>query len=613
MCGIVGWIDYKQDISPLREIVKGMTDRLVHRGPDSEGLWVSSHAILGHRRLIVVDPAGGSQPMLRRNSDNTYIMVYNGELYNTEDLRRKLKLRGYTFLGTSDTEVLLTAYIEWGQSCVDHLNGIFAFACWDEKKQTLFMARDRFGVKPLFFSVKNDSLIFASEIKSILAHPEVKPEVDKEGLAEIFVLGPSRTPGQSAFRAIKELKPAHSMLFSKGKSVIKRYWQLKSETHQDSLEDTVFKTGEILLDSIERQLVADVPVCTFLSGGLDSSAITSVAAKKFQSSQKEQLHTFSIDYVGNDIYFKPSIFQPNADDFWVRRVSENCGTQHHYIKFDTPELVDSLKEALYSRDVPGMADIDSSLWLFCREIKKHAVVALSGECADEVFGGYPWFHKEDALNNKAFPWIGSLNQRLKVVSPELIKIIKPEEYATRRYEETIKEVPVLEGETPIEARRREMFYLNMVWFMGTLLERKDRMSMAHGLEVRVPFCDHRLVEYAWNIPWDFKMLGGREKGLLREALKGVLPEDVLLRKKSPYPKTHNPSYEKALKEQLLDILENSNSPVLPLLNIDEVRELIKAESDYGKPWFGQLMATPQLFAYLILVDLWMREYKVRLV
>lgn len=219
---------------------------------------------------------------------------------------------------------------------------------------------------------------------------------------------------------------------------------------------------------------------------------------------------------------------------------------------------------------------------------------------------------EHLLGAGTFPWSVNVNERKIVMSQDLIHEIGPDEYIYMRYADTLKEVPRLQGETDIEARRREMFYLNFTWFMQTLLDRKDRMSMANGLEVRVPYCDHRLVQYLWNIPWEMKMLNGREKGLLRRALEGILPEDVLYRKKSPYPKTHNPAYEKAVKTWLLEILHDTSSPLLPLVDRDAVVLKINGNSNYGKPWFGQLMAEPQMYAYLIQVDLWLRKYKVQI-
>lgn len=613
MCGIAGWVDLKNDISSKADMVEKMSEALKRRGPDDSGFWTSPNALIAHRRLIVVDPEGGAQPMVRRLSGKTYVLTYNGELYNTLDLRRELEGLGHVFRSNSDTEVLLISYIQWGSSCVERLNGIYAFGIWDDYEKRLFLARDRFGVKPLFYMALGDSLIFGSEQKALLAHPMVRAEVDAEGLSEIFALGPSRTPGHGVYRGMHEIKPAWCMVYDSGGMRRWKYWSLESRPHDDNPLDTVEKLGVLVKDAVIRQLVADVPVCTFLSGGLDSSAITALAAASFKNERNLQLHTYSVDYVDNELYFKPSAFQPNSDAPWVKRMSEEFDTHHHYVTFDTPQVAEALVNAVEAKDLPGMADIDSSLWLFCREIKRNSTVALSGECADEVFGGYPWFHREELLFSDTFPWSANVEERKRVLSGELLSVIKPEEYIRRRYEETLAEVPTLAGESRQAARRREMFYLNLTWFMTTLLDRKDRMSMHHGLEVRVPYCDHRLVQYVWNIPWDLKMFEGREKGLLRKALSGVLPEDVLWRKKSPYPKTHNPAYEQAVKAWLLDILSDPGSPLLPLVNTGALKEMAAGGSDYGKPWFGQLMAGPQMFAYLIQADVWLRRYGVRIV
>jgi len=614
MCGITGWIDWDRDLTLEKAILTAMTETLARRGPDAEGYWLSPRAALGHRRLTVIDPAGGGQPMSRRSGSREYVIVYNGELYNTYDLRRELEARGHFFSGHSDTEVLLTSYIEWGPACLERLNGIFAFAIWNEAEQSLFLARDRMGVKPLFYTERGRCFLFGSELKALLAHPEISPDVDTEGLAEILVLGPARTPGHGVFRGIRELKPGHSLLFDRRGMRIDKYWELESKPHEDDLETTVSKVRHLVIDAIRRQLVSDVPVCTFLSGGVDSSAITAVAAKQYLSEGRETLNTYSIDYVDNDRHFKPGRFQPNSDSDWVQYVSEYLNTSHNSIYFDTPDLVDSLSMAATARDLPGMADIDSSLYLFCREIKKRHTVALSGECADEIFGGYPWYHNPQDLQADTFPWSAKIAAKMKVFAPELVELVKPAEYMARRYRETSAATPPLPGESPREAERRQMFYLNFHWFMQTLLERKDRMSMAAGLEVRVPFCDHRIVEYVWNIPWEMKTCDNIEKGLLRRALQGILPEEVLYRRKSPYPKTHNPGYLAAVRESLLERISDPASPLLDLIDIKHVREMAAAEADaFDRPWFGQLMTGPQLFAYLIQTDIWLREYKVRII
>ncbi len=614
MCGITGWIDWERDLTRHRPTLEAMTDTLTARGPDAAGYWVTPRAALGHRRLIVVDPEGGRQPMTRRYGDRTYVIVYNGELYNTPDLRAELEAHGHTFHGHSDTEALLLAYIQWGPSCVERLNGIFAFGIWEEAEQRLFLARDRLGVKPLFYAHRGRGLLFASELKALLAHPEVEPEIDEEGLAEIFCLGPSRTPGHGVFRGVQEVKPGWSLIHDGSGTKHHRYWRLQSRPHEDDLQTTTAKVRELVVDAVTRQLVSDVPLATLLSGGLDSSAITAIAARRFREEGRGPLHTWSIDYRDNEKHFQASQFQPDADGPWIERVSGHVGTVHHRVVIDTPELVESLVVAAKARDLPGMADVDSSLYLFCKRIKREFTVVLSGECADEIFGGYPWFHDEAALQAETFPWVRMLRERAALLRPEIRARLRPEEYVAQRYIETMAEVDPLPGEEPLEARRRAMFWLNMAWFMATLLDRKDRMSMAASLEARVPFCDHRIVEYVWNIPWSMKMADGREKGILRRAMRGILPDDVIDRKKSPYPKTHNPNYARAVKAWVLQILADPKSPLHQVVDAEAVRELAGQEAPAaGMPWYGQLMGLPQLFAFLGQVETWMRVHKVRIV
>lgn len=614
VCGITGWIDWHQDLTQQVFIVEKMANSLAKRGPDASNVWSSRHLLLGHTRLIVVDPAGGIQPMSIEKNNHTFTIVYNGELYNTEEIRKELLQRGYSFQSYSDTEVLLTAYIEWGENCVMHLNGIFAFAVWDQHREQLFMARDRLGVKPLFYREENESLIFGSEIKAILAHPKVKSEVDREGFQEIFGLGPSRTPGHGVFRGINELRPAHALIYNRNGLKTWRYWNVESKKHHHTLDETAEQVKILVKDAVERQLVADVPVCTFLSGGIDSSAISSFASEYFKKEGRGTLHTYSIDYEHNNQYFKASSFQPDQDAPWIEKMQQYLGSIHHSAIINNDQLANLLEEAVMMRDLPGMADVDSSLLWFCEQMKQDYTVALSGECADEIFGGYPWFYKEELLHGKEFPWMRSQTERQQLLLPHWQKKLDLEGYVRNRYNETISEVPLLGGETQIEARHREMSYLNMIWFMSTLLERKDRMSMGASLEVRVPFADHRIVEYAWNIPWEMKMLNGQEKGILRKALEGVLPNEILYRKKSPYPKTHHQTYMKLVKTKLNDILDNKTSPLLELVSKQRVKDIIDSDgSSFKVPWFGQLMTGPQLIAHLSQINMWLVNYNINII
>ncbi len=613
MCGITGWIDYSGSCENEESIIDNMTECLVNRGPDESGKWVSERAALGHRRLCVIDPEGGKQPMIGRRGNQTYVLIYNGELYNSDQLRSELENRGYFFAGHSDTEVLLKAYMEWKEECLEYLNGIFAFAVWEEHRQSLFLARDRLGVKPLFFSYSGNSFVFCSEIKGILAHPCVEALIDAEGLAEILVMGPSRTPGFGVFRDVDELKPGHFLRLSESGIQISCYWSLVSEPHRDDLDKTAETIYSLLEDAVNRQLVSDVPVATFLSGGLDSTALTAFANSNYKCNNKGVLKTFSVDYHDSERYFQENEFQPNSDTPWIKYVSANLGTQHDNIFLKNQDLVASLGEATRARDLPGMTDIDSSLLLFCREVKKEVKVVLSGECADEIFGGYPWFTRTDEALPYTFPWIRNLPRRLQFVRPELVEKLRPERHLQERYRAALAEVPRLKGENKADEQMRELFYLNITRFMPTLLDRKDRMSMAVGLEARVPFCDHRLVEYAWNIPREMKFYGNMEKGLLRLALNGLVPEKVITRKKSPYPVTHNPQFLKNVRNELLNVLISPDAPVKEIINAHRVKEFAcSREAESAFPWFGQLMGSPQLLAYFIQLNEWMKVYNVKL-
>lgn len=616
MCGICGYISYENNYIKTqareRKLAKMMADTLYNRGPDAEGIWVGEHAVFAHRRLAVIDVERGAQPMKRVSEGYEFTIAYNGELYNTSELRSELEGFGYKFETQSDTEVLLYSYIHYGADCAKRLNGIFAFAVYDSMRQSVFLCRDRFGVKPLFYTMQGKTLIFGSELKAILKYPGIRAELDSDGLCELFAISPARSAGNGVFKGMRELKPGHCMYISRRGVMESPYWQLRSGEHTDSYEDTIEKVRTLVMDSIKRQLVSDVPIATFLSGGLDSSFITAVAATEL-AKENRQLSTYSFDYEGNDKYFKSSSFQPDADSQWVPRMADEFKTEHTYLMCPNDVLVPLLDDALRAKDLPGMADCDSSLLYFCREVKKRHTVVLSGECSDEIFGGYPWFRDAKAFETAAFPWCYDLSMRKDILIDSVRNTLDLDGYSRMRYDESIAETPEYLGDTKEEKRRREISWLNIAWFMTNLLDRKDRMSMASGLEVRVPFCDHRLVEYVWNIPWEMKNRDNISKNVLREAAYGILPEDVRLRKKSPYPKTHNPFYEAAVKARLIGIIEDPNSPILALCDRQKLNGIINGEFDYGKPFFGQLMAGPQFVGFLVQINTLLDEYDVRLV
>ena len=605
MCGIAGQVG--GELRPLLPVFEKMKSVLSRRGPDDNGTAVFEGAVLVHARLSVMDPENGRQPM----SFGGYTMVYNGEIYNTPELKTELRSLGHEFVTRSDTEALLHAYAQWGDKCVERLNGIYAFAVWDEKRRRLFMARDRMGVKPLFYAGRGGALIFASELKALLCHPDIRPEVDREGLAEVMLLGPGRVPGSGVFRNVRELLPGECGYFDleTGRLALRRYWRLEDGENHDSFGEAAEKVRHLVLDAIRRQLVSDVPVGTFLSGGLDSSLISSVACEYFKE-RGETLRTFSVDYLNNAKYFKKSKFQPTSDPEFIMAMREYLPGEHKLVTLDTPELVSALYEAVEARDLPGMADVDSSLLLFCREIKRDVTVAVSGECADEIFGGYPWYRDPTIREREGFPWAQSTLWRAGFLKDGVLGHIDPADFVDYYYRKTCDNSSILPGTSPLEKRMKEMMNLNVDWFMQTLLDRKDRMSMWSSLEVRVPFCDHRIAQYLYTVPWEYKDHDGFEKGLLREAMRGYLPDCVLWRKKSPYPKTHNPSYLEAVNRELRAVVNDQSQPIHEIVKPDALRALMA--SNVSTPWYGQLMTTPQTVAFFLQLNHWLRKYSVEI-
>lgn len=608
MCGIAGEVSWERDIRKDEAVLCTMGSKLKRRGPDQDGLYMSEHAGFSHTRLAVIDLENGRQPMRFTQGKETFILVYNGELYNTKEIRDELASKGYIFTGHSDTEVLLKAFAAWGEGCVDRFNGIFAFAVFKEKAQELFIARDRMGVKPFFYWWKNGVFLFASELKALLCHPLVEPRIEDNGIAELLLLGPGRTPGCGVFADVKELKAAECGLLSRDGLRLRTYWELTDRPHTDTVDQTVEKVRELVTDAIVRQLVSDVPVCTFLSGGLDSSIISTLADRHF-SARGQQLHTYSIRYKDNERFFTPGKFQPNSDESYIRLMNEHLGALHHDVVVDTGELVSSLFEAVDARDLPGMADVDGSLLLFCREIKKQGTVALSGECADEIFGGYPWYTDPAVREKDGFPWSQSTAYRTDFLTEDFQKRFKAERFMAERYENTCNRASKMPGLSPMEARMKEMMKLNLDWFMQVLLDRKDRMSMNSGLEVRVPYCDYRIAEYLYAVPWEMKYENGVEKSLLRRAMEGLLPREVLWRKKSPYPKTHHPAYTAAVSDHLEKLLLREDAPIFRIVKRESLQKLLKG-GPQPWPWFGQLMTWPQTMAYFLQMDYWMEKYKV---
>ena len=603
MCGIAGILTPSIDLRAEKPLIEKISNTLKMRGPDAKGEYVTPDTALIHRRLSVIDPENGAQPM----HFGKYVIVYNGEIYNAHEVREELKSYGYKFDTHCDTEVVLKAFAKWKEESVKKLNGIFAYAVFDKEEKSLFLTRDRIGVKTGYYAKVGDIFAFASRIASLLCIEQIKPKVDKNGLNEIFMLGPAKTIGSGVFKDISELPPASYLIYKDGHIIINSYWQLKAEENNETVQQAAEHTHFLVKDSIERQLVSDVPLATFLSGGLDSSIISKVASDYYKTDGK-QLNTYSVDYTDNDLYFKKSLFQPNKDSDYIGMMSEYIDSIHHNVVLDNTDVAMALGDAAIARGTYAFADIDSSLLLFCKEVKKDFTVCLSGECADEIFGGYPWYHRKEILFEDCFPWSRTTDVRRRILNNGLLP--DGEEYMRSAYDNTIAQTSYLDSDTKLEKRMREMFVLNLNWFMQTLLARKDVMSMESSLEVRVPFCDYRLVEYAYNMPWDIKALDGREKGILRKAFENDLPYDIVWRKKSPYPKTHNPVYFKCVCDLVRFALDDKDCVLHDMINRNEIENLISNPDSLTEPWYGQLMGVPQIFAYIYQLYIWIKKYNV---
>ncbi|GHF56359.1 asparagine synthase (glutamine-hydrolyzing) [Streptomyces thermodiastaticus] len=576
MCGITGWVSFDRDLRTETATLDAMTETMACRGPDDRGTFTDGPAALGHRRLAIIDLPGGRQPMTAETPEGTVALVYSGETYNFTELRADLIARGHRFTTDSDTEVVLRGYVEWGEALAERLNGMYAFAVWDGRHDKLVMIRDRMGIKPFYYYPTSDGVIFGSEPKAILANPLARRRVTLDGLRELFTF--VKTPGHAVWDGMREVEPGTVVTVDRAGLRTRVYWQLETRPHEDDRDTTIATVRSLLDDIVRRQLVADVPRCTLLSGGLDSSAMTALAARQL-AAHGEKVRSFAVDFVGQADRFVPDELRSTPDTPYVHDVARLADTEHQDIVLDAHTLADpEIRERVVrARDLPmGFGDLDSSLYLLFRSIREHSTVALSGESADEVFGGYLQFFDEEARRAETFPWLVRFGRDFgddsTIMRPDLANKLDLPAYIADGYRTAVAGIQRLDGESDFEYRMRRICHLHLTRFVRALLDRKDRMSMAVGLEVRVPFCDHRLVEYVYNSPWALKSFDGREKSLLREATRDVLPKSVYDRVKSPYPSTQDPKYAVALQDHAKDLLARPSHPVFDLIDREQLRE-----------------------------------------
>ncbi|MDO4295464.1 MAG: asparagine synthase (glutamine-hydrolyzing) [bacterium] len=594
-----------------RHILENMNHSQRRRGPDDFGSFLNGELGLSYAHLSTQKDKKAKEPIYRQLGSFTSALAMDGELYNREELIEELQLRQAYLGDKSDANLLLSGLLEFGTAFLTKTNGVFAGVWYQEKDHSLTLFRDRLGVKPLFYTQKKHSLIFASEPKALFAYPDVEAAIDLEGLNELFSIGPARSPEKAVFYQIFELPPAHTLKWNKEGYNKKRYWQLPSYTQQESEASTIEHVSFLIRDAVKRQMAAEIPICTLLSGGVDSSLVSAICAQELKK-QNRKLTTYSFDFKDSTKHFKANAFQPSLDRPYVEQMVAFLDSDHHYLECDAQTQTDALTDSVLAHDLPAMADVDSSLLHFCSQIAPSHRIALTGECADEIFGGYPWFYKEEFQKAHTFPWTMQLDFRKSLLKDDFLQALDMDAYVAKRYEETLAAVPYAPEDSPAMRQLRKLSYLNLTWFMQTLLNRMDRAAAYSGMVARVPFADYRIVEYLWNLPWEKKAYKGIVKGLLREAGADFLPDSVLWRKKSPYPKSYDASYEKRLATKLRKVLASPSSPLLHFVDVQKVERFLQAPSDYGKPWYGQLMAAPQMMAYLLQINLWLEQYRVRI-
>jgi len=560
MCGITGIVNLDQP-GPIREeTLRDMLGMLRHRGPDEFGIYRSEWAGLGSARLSIIDLSGGQQPI--SNEDGSLWIVYNGEVFNYIELRPKLEALGHQFSTHTDTEIILHLYEEYGPDCLSMLNGQFALAIWDERERSLFLARDRMGIRPLYYTVNNGRFIFGSEIKSILAYPGVKAEIDPAALAQVFTFWSAQPPA-TIFKAIQTIPPAHYLLLKDGQAAVKPYWKLDLSQEMDPdqpLQPVLEEFKRLLIDATLIRLRADVPVGAYLSGGLDSSLTTAIIRKYAQN----RLETFSIAF--SDPLFDESSFQ--------MQMAKTLGTNHHVIQATHEEIGRIFPQVIWHAETPILRTAPAPMYLLSGLVHDHRMkVVMTGEGADELLGGYDIFkemlvrrfwardpesERRPMLLTRLYPDIGALSgpgraylkaffkkDLAQTESPfyshsirwnngqRLLRFLQPQ--PLNNLAEQTAGVPLPAGFDRWSPLAKAQ-YLEMVTFLSPYLlsSQGDRMGMGHSVEGRFPFLDVRVVEFCNRLPAQWKMYGLTEKWLLRQFGRELLPEEIWRRTKRPY-------------------------------------------------------------------------------
>lgn len=573
-----------------QELILDMLHLTKNHIQEKEGYLISPHCLMGLKSLST------EQPTCFQYQNKTYYVLLHGEIYNKIEIKNKLISKGYKFTTHHVSEIILYAYIEYHEQALELFNGAFSLIIYDEDK--LFIARDQLGIYPLYYSIKDDTVIVANEIKYILKYLN-EAIIDQEGIKELLALGPSMTPGHTIYKNIFSLRPGYFMYVDHN-IIQKCYWKVHDEQFNDTFEQSAYKIKKILIQNIQSQLENPSQVSSMLSGGLDSSIITAITQQYIQ-----ELSTYSVTYEDQEKYFQAYDYQKTMDDDYIQEMVDCYHTNHHSIILNQKDLITHLKTALIARDMPGMADVDSSFLLFAQHISQNHTIALSGEGADEIFGGYPWFYKSDLYNQPYFPWMRDLNQKFDLFNNQ-IKQYNLKEYIIEKYENTLNEINT-------KNKKKQLMYLNIQWFLQTLLTRAYSQANVYSLTLRLPFLSTQLIQYLYNMPYEYMFYNNEEKGILRYAFQDFLPDSIIHRKKNPYPKTHSPVYTDLIYAKLKESLNDSSNILYAFFDKNKLIAFVESKGNtFKSPWFGQLMSGPQLMAYFYQIYMWGKIYHIQI-
>lgn len=619
MSGLVGWVDFSaRDLEREWAVLSGMAGAVASRGPDAQHVWTRHDIGLGVRELTIGSAPAGQQPYVQATPEGPVAVCVSGTPVGTPELRAWLRGRGR---GPSPSagvaELVAHAFLEEGTAAVVRLTGAFAIAIWDGRADELTLIRDRFGNQPLYYWVTEAGLIFGSERKALFAHSETEAAVDLDGMRELFCY--AGTAGHGIFAGVKQVEAAEILRFGRAGLRREKYWRLTTQEHTDDLDTTIGTVRELLSDSVAQQLGDADGVGIMLSGGVDSSAVTALAADALKRRGGGPPRTFTVTFAEHADNFTPDEVWGTPDAPYVRDMVAHVGAEHTDVVLDTADILDPAARAaaLIAKDVPSpLGNMNTSLYLLDREVSKHVRAALLGEIADAVFGGFAWVHNPGLAAARTMPWIamahhggGRHGMGGDLLHPDLLDKLQLNEYCTAAWESSVAQVEHLPGESDLDRRMRRINYLHLTRWLETLLSHDESIGMSTGLEVRMPFCDDRLVQYVYNVPWAQKSFDGQEKSLLRAAVAELVPESVRARPKSPYPVTQDPAYGQWLVDRLAELVADPDAPAAALVNKKAIAALCAEHSvlDSGpRAWVAR--ANVELVLGL---DAWLRRYRVR--